>query len=82
MAVCDICNAPGMGTIIRSSDFKKAVQNGFHPYSTGLAIDVMASLGIDTGFETWKQSALYGAASSTDWNICSKCLKVLKPYLP
>ena len=80
MALCDICNAPGMGTIVSSSNFKKAVQNGFNPFKAGLAPDVMSAFGLN-GFEEWRKSALYGAASHSDWNVCSKCMSVLRTFM-
>lgn len=79
MSYCDICNTPGMGTVVSSANFKKAVQNGFDPFKTGLTKDVMSAFGMN-GAEVWKREALTGAASHTDWNVCPKCMDVLKPY--
>jgi hypothetical protein len=73
--VCDICDAPGKGTIVSASNFKKAVRNGFNPIRLRLM-----SHSIWT-YDLWKDHALNGSASYTDWNICSNCQSKLEPYL-
>lgn len=73
MAVCDICNRPGMGTIVSASDFRQAVIKGFNPLQAGLVPDVGSMFGIDS-YAHWKESAISGATSRTDWSICADCM--------
>jgi len=43
MAVCDICNTPGVGTFISAENMRQAVfKKGFNPLSLGLVRDPMA----------------------------------------
>ena len=81
MAVCDVCNAPGMGTMISSEDMRKAVfGKGFNPFALGLAINPMAQLfGAEAVYENWKNTIV--AQDTSDWNICAKCMAALRPYL-
>ena len=38
--VCDICNAPGMGTIVSADQMREAVfKRGFNPFKLGLVIN-------------------------------------------
>ncbi|MHC1774286.1 MAG: CFI-box-CTERM domain-containing protein [Lentimicrobium sp.] len=73
--VCDICDTPGKGTIVSVSDFKKAVRNGFNPIKSKLHSHSVWT------YELWKENALTGVSSHTDWNICSNCMNVLRPYI-
>ena len=83
MAVCDICNAPGTGTLVSSEQMRVAVfTNGFDPFSMGLVGGGMhAILGISTSdaYQNWKNTVV--AQDSSDWNVCSSCLSKLRPYL-
>jgi len=85
MAVCDICNTPGMGTVIGAEDVRKAVfKNGFNPFKLGLggeagaAVLAMMGLSNDDAYRDWKGRV---AQDTSDWNICPKCMGVLKRYL-
>ena len=84
MAVCDICNAPGMGTMISSEDLRKAVfKNGFNPYELGVipvSGAMLAVLGLtpDAAYQDWKGRL---AQDTSDWNICASCMAALRPYL-
>jgi len=78
MAVCDICNSPGMGTVVGSDDMRKAVKKGFNPLTLGLVTDPMARMGGATWYAGWKNIV---AQDTSDWNICSTCMAQLKPYL-
>ena len=82
MAVCDICNSPGTGTLVKAKDFSKAVSGGFNPFKAGLAPDLMEALGMGSSYPDWRDSAVSGPLSGTDWNVCSGCMSHLEPYLP
>jgi hypothetical protein len=82
MAVCDLCNAPGMGTIISSEQMREAVfAKGFDPFKLGLVPDMGAMFGLGAGasYNHWKNTIV--AQDTSDWNICSKCMATLRPYL-
>lgn len=39
MAVCDICNTPGTGTLVSAEQMREAVfANGFNPFELGLSL--------------------------------------------
>lgn len=82
MALCDICNRPGMGTVVKAKDMSEAVRRGFNPFKEGLAPDLAASLGMGSSYDAWRVEAISGRASLTDWNICDNCMTKLRPYLP
>ncbi len=80
--VCDICGAPGTGTLVSAEDMRKAVfKNGFNPFALGLAGQLHSAFGIDSSaaFEGWKNTIV--AQDTSDWNICAKCMSKLRPYL-
>lgn len=82
MAVCDICNAPGMGTLVSSDQMREAVyQNGFDPFKLGLAGGAGEIMGISKAqqFEHWKNNIV--AQDTSDWNVCSECMSVLESRL-
>ncbi|MCR4405398.1 MAG: hypothetical protein NUW24_00520 [Anaerolineae bacterium] len=82
MAVCDICNAPGMGTMMSSEQMREAVfAKGFDPFKLGLVPDMGALLGLGAGesYKHWKNTIV--AQDTSDWNICAQCMAVLQPYL-
>ena len=82
MGVCDICNAPGMGTLISAEQMREAVfKNGFNPFKLGLTPDLSRAFGTGAGasYNNWKNTIV--AQDTSDWNICSKCITKLKPYL-
>lgn len=89
MAVCDICNAPGIGRIISAENIRQAVfENGFDPYALGLINTVVIFGGITNAklensaaetYEMWKKSIV--AQDTSDWNICPSCMVKLEPYL-
>ena len=82
MAVCDICSSPGMGTLISAEQMRSAVfQKGFNPFKLKLATNTYAMMGIsdDQAFQNWKSTIV--AQDTSDWNICSKCMGVLKNYM-
>jgi len=82
MGVCDICNAPGMGTLISAEQMREAVfKNGFNPFKLGLTPDLASAFGLGAGgsYNNWKNTIV--AQDTSDWNICSKCMTKLKPYL-
>jgi hypothetical protein len=85
MAQCDICGSSGMGTAVKARDMSNAVRKGFDPFEKGLAdasMMLMGAFGLGgSGPEAWKQSAISGALSQSDWNVCGNCIKELKPYL-
>lgn len=82
MEVCDICNAAGLGTIIKAADMSRAVRGGFNPFKEGLTPDVLQVMGLGgSQYDTWREVALDGPASLTDWNVCATCLPRLQPYL-
>lgn len=85
MAQCDICNRPGMGTVVKADEMSNAVRKGFDPFEKGLAdasMLLMAQCGLQsTGPEAWKQSAISGVLSKSDWNVCDKCMNELRLYL-
>lgn len=82
MVVCDICGAPGKGTLVGAEDMRRAVfKNGFNPFALGLVLPIAAALGVDasSAFESWKRTIV--AQDTSDWNICSGCMSKLRPYL-
>jgi hypothetical protein len=81
MAVCDVCSAPGKGTIISSEQMREAVfSKGFNPFKLGLAQNPMvAMVGAQAMYQNWKTTIV--AQDTSDWNICPRCMKALKPYL-
>ncbi len=82
MAVCDLCNAPGMGTLVSAEQMREAVfARGFNPFKLGLVPDMGAMLGLEAGtsFTYWKNTIV--AQDTSDWNICATCMARLKPYL-
>jgi DNA-directed RNA polymerase subunit RPC12/RpoP len=85
MALCDICNAPGVGTVVKASDMSNAVRKGFDPFKEGLMdgnVTLMYTLAAgNRGPEVWRQSAISGRLSMSDWNICDRCMNKLRPYL-
>jgi len=85
MALCDICNAPGKGTVVKASDMSNAVCKGFDPFKEGLMdgnVGLMYTFAAgNSGPEAWRQSAISGRLSMSDWNICDRCMNKLRPYL-
>jgi hypothetical protein len=81
MAVCDLCNAPGMGTLISAENMRQAVyKKGFNPFALGLNANPMNLMfGADAAYENWKNMIV--AQDTSDWNICPGCMEKLKPYL-
>lgn len=82
MAVCDICNSPGMGKLVSANSMRTAVNmNGFNPYKLGLVSNTYSMLGIsdDMAFDNWKQNIV--DIDTTDWNVCGSCMNVLKRYI-
>jgi len=79
--VCDICTKPGYGTIVPAHHMSNAVRKGFNPFYNGCMPDSMVRMA-SSGFpERWAQSAISGDTSYSDWNICSRCMGKLQPYL-
>ena len=79
--VCDICNAPGMGTMINAEQMREAVfKRGFDPFQSGPLKDYasLSGLGVKEAYEDWKNVV---AQDTTGWNICPNCMSMLKPYL-
>jgi hypothetical protein len=79
--VCDICNAPGMGTIVSADQMREAVfKRGFNPFKLGLVTNPMiAIVGEQEAYEHWKNTIV--AQDTSDWNIDAKCMAKLEPYL-
>jgi hypothetical protein len=81
---CDICDKPGMGRLISAREFSRAVGNGFNPFQEGLASDrPYALLGLrgQAAYDYWRDSAISGLASVSDWNVCHTCMVHLEKYL-
>jgi len=81
MAVCDICNALGKGTIVKAKDMSNAVKIGFNPFKEGLVVDVMKTMGIGSLYDGWRHNVISGNLSVSDWNVCDNCMKTLNRYL-
>ena len=80
MAVCDICNTPGVGTVISAENMRQAVfKKGFNPLSLGLVNDPMALMNKDEWYQGWKNTIV--AQDTSDWNICPNCMAKLKSYI-
>ena len=80
MAVCDICNSHGVGTVISAENMRQAVfKNGFNPLSLGLVRDPMAQMNKGEWYQGWKNTIV--AQDTSDWNICPNCMASLKSYL-
>jgi hypothetical protein len=78
MVVCDLCGAPGTGTLVSSEDMRKAVfKKGFNPFALGLAISPFTPANV--AFEGWKNTVV--AQDTSDWNICARCMTRLTPFL-
>jgi hypothetical protein len=79
--VCDICSQPGSGTIVPANKMSNAVRKGFNPFYNGCMPQSVVNMA-SSGFpERWAQSAISGDTSYSDWNICSRCMSKLNPYL-
>lgn len=81
MAVCDLCGVPGMGTIVSSEQMREAVfGSGFNPFALGLAKNPFANI-VDNQemYQNWKTTIV--AQDTSDWNVCSECMVVLKRHL-
>jgi len=82
MALCDICNTPGMGTIVKAKDMSAAVSKGFNPFKDGLVPDMMDAMGLGgSSYDSWRAEAISGSLAHSDWNVCDICMTKLKPYL-
>lgn len=81
MAVCDVCNQPGGGTIVPAADMSHAVERGFNPFNLGLVPDLLKQLGIGSSYDQWRVDAISGDLSRSDWNVCGSCMQHLRPYL-
>jgi hypothetical protein len=80
--VCDLCNTSSRGTIVKAPDMSEAIQLGFNPYKEGLVPDVGKMFGQGgSSYDGWRDEAISGSLSQSDWNICDKCMMKLKPYL-
>ncbi len=83
MAVCDICSAPGMGTIVSAEQMKKAVfQKGFNPFALGLVnMQIIVAMGgnPEQAYPAWKATTV--AQDYSDWNICDRCMGHLRNYM-
>ncbi|KPL70765.1 hypothetical protein ADN00_17975 [Ornatilinea apprima] len=79
--VCDIYSSPGMGTIISANQMRKAVlSKGFNPFKMGLTnTPAIMMVGEQAAYQHWRSMIV--AQSTSDWNICAKCMAKLKPYL-
>jgi hypothetical protein len=79
--VCDICNSLGMGTIISTNQMREAVfSRGFNPFKMGLVGNPAPNIvGTVILYLHWKYMIV--AKSTSDWNICAKCIAQLKPHL-
>jgi alpha-glucoside transport system substrate-binding protein len=80
--VCDICNAPGMGTIVSADQMREAVfRRGFNPFKLGLVMSPMISIvGEQEAYQHWKDTIV--AQDTSDWNVCANCMLKLRPCLP
>jgi hypothetical protein len=78
---CDICNTSGNGTIVKAHDFSRAVEAGFNPIAAGLVPDLGLMMGTGSSYPSWRESAISGSTSKSDWDICAKCMQHVKPYL-
>jgi len=70
-----------MGTVISADDMKKAVfKKGFNPFALGLVPGAaLLPSGLAAGeYDRWKRQT---AQDTSDWNICAKCMAVLRSYL-
>ncbi len=80
MVVCDICGAPGSGTLVSSNDMRNAVfKKGFNPFALGLAKNPFALMNPAMAFEGWKNTIV--KQDTSDWNICAGCMPKLRTYL-
>ena len=79
MAVCDICTTPGMGQVISSENVRQAVfGKGFDPFKLGLVPNLTGASSTAV-FTEWKRTVV--AQDTSDWNICSRCMAHLQPYI-
>lgn len=81
--LCDICGRHGKGTHVKSARMSNAVRAGFNPFKEGLAVDALKNMGMGLGssYDSWRESAISGPMSKSDWNVCGRCMKVLNRYL-
>ena len=82
MAVCDICNRPGMGTLVSADDIRSAVNlKGFNPYTLRLTTNTHSLAGIsdEMAYMHWKTHIV--GPDKTDWNLCSGCYSAISNYL-
>lgn len=81
MGLCDICNRPDKGEIVKAKEMSRAVRKGFDPLKEELVPLAFFTLGAEDGHDAWLQSAISGQLSMSDWNVCDRCMTKLKPYL-
>ena len=79
--LCDICNSPATGQTVKAPSMSAAVKAGFNPYKARLAPDMMEAAGLGSSYAEWRESAIHGVLSRTDWNVCDTCMAHLKGYL-
>ncbi len=81
MPVCDLCNSPGMGTLISADQMRKAVSNGFNPSKEIYIVSKIWNSNIlneTQSYSSWKNMVLQ---DTSDWNICNECMIHLRKYL-
>ena len=81
MAVCDVCNKPGNGSLVGAEQMREAVLGKkFNPFALGLSTGSPVYLMMGpAAYEYWKSQIV--AQDTSDWNICPYCMKTLEPYL-
>jgi hypothetical protein len=73
---CDLCNRKCTGTVVGKTAMAQAARKGFAPEA---ARAMLAMVGEEP--EGWRQAAISGPASQSDWLVCDQCMGELEPYL-
>lgn len=70
--ICDFCRDRCRGEVFSAKQIASAARRGFCP---------SAAKRMGWSASKWQQHATTGAASETDWLVCSSCVKELRSYL-
>lgn len=78
---CAVCNAPGQGQSVTAASMSAAVKAGFNPFKAGL---MPGTIGAWEMFRTERDvqwPGPLGKADDGNWNVCDRCMAVLKAHL-
>lgn len=74
--VCDVCLAPGEGTMVDAATFNEAVKNGFNPFELSELLPTTS----ESDFELWKNHV--SRHDARPWRLCNDCFAVFQILAP